>query len=887
MKSHRNTRTSCLAIQLLMALVLGLAVALPLPIPAHADPGDLDPTFGNNGKVVTVLGQRSEWANDMIVQADDKLLVIGASQDPDLALWYGFVLARYNADGTLDASFGDGGKVATVFGSESAYVEAIAMQADGKIVVAGRIGDNVIDDFLVARYNVDGSPDASFGTDGVVTTDFGHTNDSGTAVVIQSDGKIIVGGSTQSSDGDLDFALVRYSFDGVPDPTFGNQGIVTTDLGSDEYNMFIALQADGRIVGGGISGEDFVLVRYDSDGVPDPTFGSGGVATTDFGPWVGGIAIQPDGKIVMAGTAYTSTDDHRDYDLALARYNADGFSDGTFGEAGHVTTDFTGSDDYGSDVAIQADGRIVAAGRSKTSSGFDFALARYNADGTLDLAFGVAGTVTTDFAGGRDGSSAIAVQVAGKIVVAGWSDSALSESHAGDFALARYDSDGSPDVDFGVAGIVTSDFELGNSGASDVAVQVDGKTIVAGSIYSGRQTGWDFALVRYNLDGSVDQSFGTEGITITDIAGDDDRVGGLAIQTDGMIMVSGSAEADGGGNFTLVRYKPDGSLDSAFGNGGKVTTDLVQGREDGGTLTMQPDGKILMVGSTESGVYAVARYDPNGSLDSSFGVGGVVILDFGSTWVGSPDVLVQTDKKIVVTGTGGTSGADFALTRLNPDGLRDTSFGGGRTVTTDFGGWDRGEAVAVQSDGKIIMVGRTDNGGDFALACYNPDGSLNSGFGMGGIITTDFGSPSDLSEEWVYGLALQVDGKILVAGFTDAYDVMGDFALARYRPDGSLDQTFGTNGTLATDFGSNFDYSREWGSAIAIQAQGKILVAGEAMHTFTLVRYQGWGRVFATYLPVIVQGQCSTLVAAGRAGSEFYVNIGGSDAQAVAAGSSR
>ncbi len=193
MKSHHSTRTSRLAIHLLMALVLGLAVALPLPAAARVDPGDLDPTFGNNGKVVTVLGQRSEWANDMVVQADGKLLVIGASQDPDWALSFGFVLARYNADGTLDASFGDGGKVATVFGSTSANGMAIALQADGKIVAAGQTGGNWAGDFLVARFNVDGSPDASFGADGVVTTDLGRADDSGTAVAIQSDGKIIIG----------------------------------------------------------------------------------------------------------------------------------------------------------------------------------------------------------------------------------------------------------------------------------------------------------------------------------------------------------------------------------------------------------------------------------------------------------------------------------------------------------------------------------------------------------------------------------------------------------------------------------------------------------------------------------------------------------------------
>ena len=620
----------------------------------------------------------------------------------------------------------------------------------------------------------------------------------------------------------MDFALARYNVDGALDPAFGNQGTVITDLGSDDIGNAIAIQADGKIVLAGTSANDFAAARYGSDGAPDPTFGVGGIVTTDFGTGAAGIAIQPDGKIVMAGTAYTDTDDHRSYDLALARCNTDGSWDSTFGEEGLVTTDFSGGDDYGRGVIIQADGRIVVVGRTEASSGFDFALARYNADGSQDRTFGTGGTVATDFAGGRDSGAAITVQVDGKIVVAGSSDSSLSESYTEDLALARYDPDGSLDTDFGIDGTVTSDLELGNSWVADVAVQADGKTIVAGRVYNGRHAGWDSILVRYNLDGYLDQSFGTKGIALTDVA-----AAALMIQSDRTIVVVGGAEVDGGATFILVHYKPDGSLDTAFGDGGKIVFEC---QDYGGTLAFQPDDKIVTVRITESGAYAVARYDPDRSLDSSFGVGGVVLLDFGSTWLGYPDVLVQTDNKIVVTGTGATRDPDFALTRLNPDGSRDTSFGAGKTVTTDFGGWDRGGSVAVQSDGKIIMTGVTDGQwGDFALACYNPDGSLNSGFGTGGIVTTDFDSSSEFSSEWVYAAAIQVDGKILVAGYTDAHERGGgDFALARYRPDGALDPTFGDEGTVATDFGSDSDDSREWAGEIALQAQGKILVAGSS-----------------------------------------------------------
>ena len=844
-------------LQAVMALILGVAVVLPLPTPARADPGDLDPTFGNNGKVVTVLGQRSITTLDTALQADGKIVAVGYSQPPSDFWQCGFVLARYNADGSPDRGFGDAGSVTPSFGHSWASGEAIALQPEGKIVVAGWVGEYGAHDFFLARFNPDGSLDMTFGSGGTVTTDFSGANDSGSALAIQTDRQIVVAGSSSNPPGyNANFAIARYDADGSLDAGFGEDGKVILDLGTgDDEVGDVAVQTGGKILVSGVTGDALVLVRLFPDGSRDASFGSDGAFTRDVSFSGNALEIQADGKIVVVGSGYTS---YTGSIIGLARFSSAGLLDSTFGNQGLVITDFSpGSrrSDFGNDVVIQADGRIVAAGSTETASDEDFGVARYHPDGRLDTSFGDGGLITTDFAGRFDWGLSIALQPDGQIAVVGGTGASDSKSNS-DFALVRYNADGSLDIGFGVAGRVRSNFELGRSGASDVATQSDGRTVVAGSACNGDQTGWDFVLARYRADGSLDPGFGGGGIVRTDFALGDDEAGGLVIQPDGRIVVSGRAEVAGGDTFALARYQIDGSLDLTFGQGGKVTTDLAAGNDSGNTLALQADAKILVVGIAEANGahYSLARYSPDGSLDASFGTAGVVNLDFGSSWVGRPGVLVQPDQKIIMAGTGGTNDPDLALTRLNPDGSRDPSFGGGATVNTDFGGWDRGWAVAIRSDGRIITAGSIDAGYDFALACYRPDGSPDLAFGTGGKVTTTYrsGPPHD-STDWPSDVVIQADGKILMAGMTDAFDTGGDFALARYLQDGSLDLNFGGSGLVVTGFGSVTAYSPDEGRAIAIQGQGKIVMVGQAMGTFGLARYQGWDRALSIYLPTIAQ----------------------------------
>ncbi|WP_351234945.1 calcium-binding protein [Streptomyces sp. NPDC002133] len=367
------------------------------------------------------------------------------------------------APGDLDPTFGTDGKVTTDFGGNSDLAFAVAVQADGRIVTAGESGLGGIGDFALARYNTDGSLDTTFGTDGRVTTDFAG-NDGAFAVAVQADGRIVAAGESFSGVTFPDFALARYNTDGSLDTTFGTDGKVTTDFTGNIDDAFaVAVQADGRIIAAGrsVSGfsNNFALARYNTDGSLDTTFDTDGKVTTSFGgnsDLAFAVAVQADGRIVAAGESFSGVSN----DFALARYNTDGSLDTTFDTDGKVTTSFGGNSDLASAVAVQADGKIIAAGLNSSVGTDDFALARYNTDGSLDTTFDTDGKVTTDFAGNLDWARAVAVQADGKIVAAGQSFSGDSL----DFALARYQSsDGAPaGVDVSVTKTGPTTAELGD-----------------------------------------------------------------------------------------------------------------------------------------------------------------------------------------------------------------------------------------------------------------------------------------------------------------------------------------------------------------------------------------------------------------------------------------
>lgn len=401
---------------------------------------------------------------------------------------------------------------------------------------------------------------------------------------------------------------------------------------------------------------------------------------------------------------------------AIQSFVAGGRLDSTFSSDGIQTTLIGPGNDRANGIAIQSDGKIVVVGESHNGSNDDFAVARYLADGTLDTTFGGLGQVTTSFGSGNDGAGAVAVQSDGKIVVAG----ATSNGTHLVFATLRYHADGSLDTSFNGGGVATA-FGGADAVANSVAVQADGKIVVAGEAIIGST--YDFAVARYNANGSLDTSFDGDGKRTTPIGAGYDYAESVAIQSDGKIVVAGHSHSGVTMDFAVVRYYPDGNLDLGFDGDGKATTDFFGIGDDIGTsMALQRDGKILVAGNAFNGSFndmGVVRYNADGSRDMSFGSDGKATVAVSSTHEGAYSVAVQSDGRIVLAG-GAYNGTDFdfALARLNPDGILDTTFDGDGKVTIALGASNESAtAMALQSDGKIVAAGYSNNGSnnDFAV----------------------------------------------------------------------------------------------------------------------------------------------------------------------------
>jgi len=390
----------------------------------------LDNTFGTNGKKTTSF-VTGALANCLKIQPDGKILIAGtADQD--------FAMARFNPDGTADNSFGTSGIFTTDFNSGGDdFANAIALQNDGKILVAGYTNKALNTDFAVARCNPDGSFDKTFGTDGKVITDFGKGTDQATAIAIQTDGKIVVAGFSWNGTNN-DFSLTRYNPNGTTDLTFGGNGKIITDFGSSmEFIYSLILKPDGKILVSGFSNvsgnPDFAIAQYNIDGTVDNNFGIGGRSTVDFGStkdYAYSMLLQPDGKIIVAGSAkYAATSE-----FAMARFLANGIVDNEFGAGGKLTADVGPNADYASAVSLQADGKIVLSGFSFNGINNDFAMARFTSNGTVDHTFNLTGKLLSPITSSEDVAYSIGIQPDGKILLAGFTNNNTKN----EFVIARY-----------------------------------------------------------------------------------------------------------------------------------------------------------------------------------------------------------------------------------------------------------------------------------------------------------------------------------------------------------------------------------------------------------------------------------------------------------------
>jgi uncharacterized delta-60 repeat protein len=381
-----------------------------------------------------------------------------------------------------------------------------------------------------------------------------------------------------------------------------------------------------------------------------------------------------------------------------------------------------------------------------------------------------------------------------------------------------------------------------------VALQRDGKVVAAGRSVGG---GWRFALARYTTRGQLDPSFGQGGKVLTDV-GSSGYASALAIQRDGRIVAAGHANVGREQDVAVVRYTPRGRLDSSFGRSGRVLTDFspttrTYDRTRG--LALQRDGELLLAGesvssSVDSGRRVLARYTGRGRLDRGFGAAGIVLSRAGP-YEGAGGVAIQRDGKIVAAGSGRVG---FALTRYTARGRLDRRFGLGGTVSTKLASFTIGHDVAIEPDGKIVVVG--DVGGDFGIVRYTDAGRLDRSFGNGGKVVTNLGfitetdGSRDPSGDRALNVAIQADGKLVVAGSSNALGLpdVWDFALVRYAVDGSLDPSFGNGGKVLTHFVGNSS-----AEGLVIQPDGEIVAAGGGAGYFVLARYTRGGKLDPTF----------------------------------------
>jgi len=753
--------------------------------------GGLDPFFGDGGVVTTNHTSGANFARDTTVDSAGRVFIVGRA---DLH----FSVACYLLDGKLDPAFGTAGRVTTAVGLDS---DAFGIVIDnlGRVVVSGyaALGPGTTD-FLLVRYLPDGSLDAAFGAGGIVTTNIA-TFDVATSVTIDSVGRIVAAG--YAAGGGTNFALARYLSDGSLDPSFAASGRFVIDLGAIDDAYAVTVDGSDNIFAAGRKDQDFALLKLNSSGVLDATFGAGGVVTTHFGfgiDFASSVQLDSAGRVVVGGYAYNGTS----YDFGVARYTPTGAPDLTFDTDGRAFVNF-GGEEFGRDIVVDSTDRILVAGRALN----EFGVVRLTTTGTLDNTWGLDGRSIVDF-GGLDELNAMAMDSSGRLILTGYSAVGLDS----DFAVARLTTVGDLDASFSRDGRDTPRWNASHDFGQATAIDSEGRIVVAGSSEG------DMLLTRYFADGTLDTTFGGTG-KVTINFGANEFASTVAIDSNGRILVAGSTSATGPGDFAVARLNVAGYPDSSFGAGGKVITPVGPGPGGARAITLDAQGRILVAGSADPGSglhdFAIVRYSSSGLLDAGFGTGGIRKFDYGGFHNIATAIGIDSAGRIVVAGTTNNGIQNSILVaRLNTNGSLDTSFAGGYS-NTGFPGNSGASDLLIDSSDRILVAGNALE--NFALLRYNATGGIDPTFGFVGVVQIDFNG-----NDSAFGLATDASGRIVLAGSTSASG-NDDFAVTQLNADGALDTSFGINGLQTIDFSGYGDVAR----GVAIDSTGRIIVAGE------------------------------------------------------------
>ncbi|WP_158561336.1 3-coathanger stack domain-containing protein [Emticicia sp. C21] len=693
----------------------------------YKDNGDLDPNFSGDGKLV-----EGESSTDIFygVAIDNLGRIIAVGQRYS-DVGNQFSIRRYLPNGDIDLSF-----YGSTFGSTNypaGIARAILLAPNGKIIVTGESNG----DFMTIRLNEDGTLDNSFSGDGRVSTNLSGSTDFVRAATLQKDGKIVVAGASLVN-GKYNIGMARYHIDGTPDDGFGIGGALYTPVGQGhDFANAVAIQDDEKIVVAGtthINAYSYEVVEID-------------------------------------GTRHTINVPAND-DILVARFNTSGFLDATFSGDGHTNISFTeGMSEEGNAMILQNDNKVLVAGKNKNGSNDDFAFCRLHGHYRFES---LTNRLYTSFGNYDDRAYDIAIDAQRRIVIAGFSYNGLRKV----IAVARYMKDGRLDTSFGNNGRMTYYTGGYDTIAYALTILSDGKILLAGTISNIDPNDKDFFVMRILADGSTDNTFDGDGMVKINLVGNDE-CNSMVLQPEGKIILCGNVidVNDASKSVALVRLNANGTIDNTFDTDGKVYVTNAPEGKNARSVTVSA-GKIYVCGiGNEGGGFIAMKFNDNGSLDNSFGGDGIVSI--GGLLAGAQDIAVQADGKVIL---GGALGSDMAVVRLTTSGALDNTFAGDGIFTISAPSFAAVHSVILQADGKILAGGNfVDQLGRGELTYFNielfritTNGEFDKSFGNEGIfLFPKLGYTDDSFQSMV----LNNSGRVYITGhYYNGYDT--DMTLA-------------------------------------------------------------------------------------------------------------
>lgn len=665
-----------------------------------------------------------------------------------------------------------------------------------------------------------------------VVTNVGVTNNGAKAIVMQPDNKTITCGYVQNGN-KYQIAFYRLNSNGSADSQFGDKGIsLFSNFLPAPYEgasiSSISLQADGKIIATGTawyqSGTFFLsnilVMRLKSNGTLDSSFGENGTVRTNINS-VNGLSVDDaysvkvleNGNILAGGTSY----DYTQHRMLFLEYKPNGTLNNSFGSGGVVLIDISHGDDEIFDLAVQPNGNIVGAGEYYPQGGnssYDVAVVRLLPNGMLDNSFGINGIVKTRIGNGADAAKSIALQKNGKIVIAG--STRVSTTTKDDLLAVRYNENGTVDSSFAVNGIYMKDINGGNDVANAVVVLSNNKILLGG--YATQNSVTNFLALQLKNNGKEDDTYGTNGMVITSIYNQGDAANDMLLQNDGKIIQAGQA-ANGASNFfTSIRYNTDGTLDPSFANNGIYVFSVGNSNDKAQKIIKLPwDNSLLLCGSANDN-WALVNYNlPDLSVNNSFGVEGKQSFKYADQYGGStPEIAVDSAlQKIYLSGS--TDKEGFIIIRLNKNGSLDSSFGDKGVVhyyiSVYYGG------LAVMPNHKIVIGGLVQSATNYNfIACFNEYGIIDSSFGVNGLIKNLAFTPNSIINDNQHKRIL-ASGSLYVDFSSSKVGVMA------IKNKGIIDSSFGINGvgSVAVPDGGTKVYFKY---NLVQDTYGKILVSG-------------------------------------------------------------